>query len=784
MLKISLTALWAHKRRLLGTFLAVFLGVSFLSGTFVLSDTLRASIGDMFVEANEGTDTIVRSATDVSDDPNSTRGPIDARLVDRIRGIDGVAAAAPVIQGFGQPVGKDGDTIEVRGPRTAGNWISDQELNPYRIVEGRPPRADDEVVLNRGAAKEGDLHVGDRTAVLAPNRVPVRIVGIATFGDSDGFGGSSFTGFTLPAAQRLIARAPGKVMSISVRAQDGVSADDLTQRIRSALPPGVQALSGTQVTDENRSDLEGAFLSIFQAFLTVFAGVALLVAAFSIHNTFSIIVAQRTRESALLRAVGASRGQILSSVGLEALAIGLAASAAGIIGGLGIAALLKAAFAGVGMDLPARGLVFEPATIAVALPVGVLVTVLAGIVPAVKASRVPPIAALRDVALDRPSRRGRLTSAAVSFIGAPVARWRGISGGLARRNAMRNPRRTRAAAMALLVGVGVVTVITVFAASLRTSIEGTVSDSFAGDLAISSGGFGQAGFTADLAHDVGRLPQVAGAAGIGLGTARVDGGNHEVSVGDPAALARVLTFDVGTGALAVSEDVADDKGWRVGTTVPVRFADGALERLRIGAVYPDGDVVGDYLVSRAEWSRHADQAVDNTVLVKLDAGADPGAAKAALERAAEPFGSPDVQTRQEFIDSRTQMIGTALTLVYVMLALAVVIALMGIANTLSLSTYERTRELGLLRAVGQTRRQLRAMVRWESFIVAAFGSAFGTALGLLGGWALAQAVIGDAAVPAQVVVVLIVGALVGILAGVRPARRAARLDVLRAIAAE
>jgi putative ABC transport system permease protein len=223
---------------------------------------------------------------------------------------------------------------------------------------------------------------------------------------------------------------------------------------------------------------------------------------------------------------------------------------------------------------------------------------------------------------------------------------------------------------------------------------------------------------------------------------------------------------------------------RTEVTVPVRFADGATERLRIGAIYPDGDLLGDYLVSRAEWSRHAEQAVDTTVLVTLAPGADPGAAKAAVERTARPYGSPEVQDRQEYIDSQTAMIGTALAVVYVMLALAIVIALMGIANTLSLATHERRRELGLLRAVGQTREQLRAMVRWESFIVAAFGSVCGTAIGLVGGWALAQAVTGGAAIPAQIVIVLIVGALVGILAGVRPARRAARMNVLEAIATE
>ncbi len=853
MLKISLKGLWAHKRRLVGTLLAVFLGVAFLSGTLVLGDTLRANFASLFTTANGGTDAVVRSADAIQ--ARSGRGPapgarvrglISAALVDRARSVPGVAAAEPSIQGFGQLVGKDGKAISGNGaPSQAANWIGDPDLTPYRLVDGRAPSADDEVVVNRGAAKSGGLRIGDITTVQTPEPVRVRIVGIATWGTADGFGKTTYTAFTLQSAERHVIRQAGQVSNIAVKATPGVSQDELVRRLQPLLPPGVEALTAAQVTKETTDELSGQFLDLFRTFLLVFAGIALLVATFSIANTFSILVAQRRRESALLRAIGASRGQILGSVVVEALLVGLVASAAGLLGGFGIAGLLKGLFKSFGFALPASGLVVTATTVVVPLVVGTVVTLAAGVVPAVKASRVPPLAALRDVAADRASasawravagvtltaigvvvvvtavvggggsvlfRAGLgalltlvgvvvfgpvVARAAIGFLGSPLPRLRGIAGALARQNAMRNPRRTSGTAAALLVGVGVVTLFTVFAASLKASIDHSVSTSFGGDLTISTGGFGAGGLSPRLVRDIGTLPEVQSATGLGQGIVRVDGDGKTISIADPARLGEVLDLDVAQGSitglgdhqLAVSKQTADGKGWRLGATVPAAFADGTTTQLTVAAIYQARNVAGDYLLSRAAWTPHAVQDLDSLVFVKLKKGVGLQAGKTTVEQVAKRYGSPTVQDRQQFTDTISQGINMFLGIVYALLALAILIALLGIANTLSLSIHERTRELGLLRAVGQTRGQLRSMVRWESVIIALFGTIGGLCLGAFLGWALVQAaskqnIARFSAPVGQLLAVLVAGAVAGVLAGVRPARRAAKLNVLEAIATE
>jgi putative ABC transport system permease protein len=384
------------------------------------------------------------------------------------------------------------------------------------------------------------------------------------------------------------------------------------------------------------------------------------------------------------------------------------------------------------------------------------------------------------------------------LIGAPLRRLRGVTGALASQNAMRNPRRTAGAAVALMIGVAVVTLFTVFTASIQATIKQTAASSFGGDLAITSSGFTGGRLDPRLADAVGRLPEVRQATGLGSGRALVAGARQELTIVDPARLAGLLDLRVTAGSidgltgarLAVAKGVADDHGWRLGQAVPVRFADGATERFTVGAIY-DGQnaVVGDYLLPRAEWTPHATGDADSTVMIALRPGTDLAAGRAAVERVAAGYGRPDVQDRVQYADSLSSVIDPALTIVYVMLALAILIALIGIANTLSLSIHERTRELGLLRAVGETRGQVRSMVRWESVIVALFGTLGGLGLGVFLGWALVPAAAFGgtsvfAAPLAQLGIILLVGAVAGVLAGLRPARRAARLNVLAAIASE
>jgi putative ABC transport system permease protein len=844
---MSVKNAWARRRRLLGAFLAVFLGVSFLSGALVLGETLQRNFDSLFADANGGTDAVVRSATSVTGEEDLGRGPIGTATLERVRRVEGVASAAPYVEGYGQLLDKRGDGIGGNGPpRLAASWIGDPDLTPYRLVDGRAPRAGDEVVVNRGAAKSGDLAVGDTTVLETPRPVRVRIVGIATFASADGFGDSTYTAFALPAARRHILGRADRISSIRVEAAEGVGQDRLVARLRRVLPAGTQAISGDQLTEENTDAIGDEFLNGMRAFLVVFAGIALLVGAFSIYNTLSILAAQRTRESALLRTIGASRRQVLVGQLAESLLIGIVASAAGLFGGIGIATLLKALFDAFGGALPDGGLALQSNTVVVSLGVGVLVTLLAGVVPARRASRVAPLAALREVAAETVSTsRARVLAgigltalgvlavvvAAVvlgdgavalaaagallalagmvvcgplvarpvaALLGAPLPRLWGAAGTLARDNALRNPRRTAATAAALMVGIAVVRLFTVFAGSLKSSIQDSVERGFAGDLVVSTPSWGGGGLDPRLAGRVRELPQVDGAVGVGQGAASIAGDDRQLAIADPAELTRVVDLDVEAGSLrslgarqlAVSKRIADEEGWRVGSRVPVAFADGGRSRFEIAATYANDRVAEDVLISRRGWAPHAIQDRDTAVFLTLAAGARAETAKAAIESVTRSAGNPAVETRQEYVDASAGGVNVLLGVVYVMLLLAIVIALLGIANTLGLSIHERARELGLLRAVGATRRQLRAMIHGEALVIAAFGTIGGLALGVFLGWGLVRAAGEGARLDAfsapvgQLAVVLVAGTAVGLVASLRPARRAARRDLLQSIAAE
>jgi putative ABC transport system permease protein len=843
MTKVVFASLVAHKRRLAGMFVSVFLGVAFLAGTLVMGDTLDKNFESLFTEVNAGTDAVVQRASAINSNFEAEKGVIDASIADRIAQVDGVAAASPYVEGYGQILGKDGNALGGNGPpQRAGSWTVDTKLNPYKIVAGRAPQTADEVVINRGAAKDGDLHVGDTTIVSTPEPHRVTISGIATFGNEDGLGRVTMAFFTLDAAKQYVSHDSTQVTSILVRAEPSVSQDELVSRIEPVLPRGIEAITGTDRTAQNLDDLGTQFLDAFKTFLVVFAGVAMLVAAFSIHNTFTILVAQRTRESALLRTIGASRRQILTWVTVEAVVLGVVASVAGLLGGIGLAQLLKTLLDAFGFDLPAGGIAFQTSTAVISLVAGVLVTLAAGAAPAWKASRIAPLAVLRDMSVDRTNASiVRIVAGAVllaggvtlvlaavindaslgigglgalativgvavfgpvvarpasQVIGSPLSRLRGITGSLARRNAMRNPRRTAGTATALMVGVGVVTLFTVFAASIKSSINDSVAGSVQGEIVVGATQFG-AGQSPQLAADVAQLPEVQRALGIGAGVVLVDGKSKDVGVLDPASVRGTLDLDVVDGSMtqlgaeqiAVSKAVADDHEWRLGDPLAVTFADGRTERLDVGAIYDSAALVGNYVIPRATWATHVTQSIDQLAVVDLKPGVSVEQGRTAIEGVAERYGNPDVLDKQEYADQAAGVVNQALGLIYVLLGLAIVIALMGIANTLSLAVYERTSELGLMRAVGTTRPQMRSMVRWEAVIVSVFGTLSGIAVGAFLGWALfrlANTATGFSsfAIPtAQLVVIVVVGAIAGVLAGIRPARRAAKLDVLQAVAA-
>jgi putative ABC transport system permease protein len=847
MFRTTLKSINAHKRRLLATCTAVLLGVAFLSGTLVLGDTVRANFTDLFEESNAGIDAEVRGSTEVGSDDFTERNLLDASLVDRIRGVDGVANAVPAIESTGQIVGSDGDPLGGNGPPTiAGNWIEDPDINPYQLAEGRAPSAPREVIIDRGSAKDGDLDVGDTVTIRTPEPIETTLVGIATFGTADSAGPLTYAAFDTDYARQILLPDPSKVTNVFVSADQGVSQGELVRRIESVLPQGTEALTGAELTAEQQDDIESDFVGFFTTFLNVFAGIALLVAMFSIYNTFSILVAQRTRESALLRALGASRRQVLTSMAAEALLVGVLASAAGLAAGIGVATGLMGLFHSMGLELPGSGVIVQSGSLIAALIVGVVVTLAASVIPVVKASRVLPLAALRDVAVDRTGASLVRAIVGLAVMGAGVAttiagttgdgslplsglgalltvfgvvmfgpvvarpasgvlgrvltlgRRRNMSGVLARRNAMRNPRRTAGTASALMVGVGVVTLFTVVAASLKTSVDDIVSEQFAGDLVIEATDFSGAGLDPRLVGEIAQRPEVSLVTSMGNAPLTIDGDNDVATTVEPRELEQVLDMgttagsfdDLGDQQIAVSDTYAEDNRLAVGDRVPIRFGDGATENMTVGATFANDELLGGVVLSKAAFQPHsAARANDVVVLMNVADGVSIDQAKQAIQPVADRFGA-DVQDRDEYIDSVAGEVNQMLTIVYALLVIAILIALMGIANTLSLSVHERTRELGLLRAVGQTRRQLRRMVRGESIVVALFGAVGGLALGSFLGWALFQAIgaaegFGTFAIPVgQLVVVLGLGALVGVMAAVRPARRAAKLDVLEAIATD
>jgi putative ABC transport system permease protein len=838
--KIATRSLWAHKRRLISTCVAIVIGVAFLSGTLILGDTLTANFERLFTDVSARTDVVVRNATVV--DPDSVldyRGPVPSSLVDTVARVPGVATAEAQIVGYGTLLGSDGEPIGGNGPpRQAGSWVNDPDLNPYKLAEGRAPVGTEEVVINKGAAEAGKLHLGDTTTVQTPDPVTVTIVGIATFGDANGLGTATWTAFTLEGAQKHVMHQSDRVSTVLAKAEPGTTSAELRDRIASSLPAGTEAITGRQLADERISDISKQFLGVLKNFLTVFALIALLVAGLNITNAFSITLAQRTRELGLLRAVGASRRQVRRSVAVEALIIGVASSAVGVVGGLGVAGLLKGLFDAFGGALPAGGLDIRVTSVVIGLVTGTAVTLAAALLPTRRAARVAPVEVLRAADLQplHTSTRRAVIGCAVAFAGVvagivsattgqlggaevaavlviagaltvapnalrPVARAlavplrivRGSNARLAADNARRNPRRSAISGTALTVGVTVVALFTVFAASTKTSVDRRINRDFRADVAINTSAFGGAQLSPRIIDEVRAVPEVEHAVALGGGPLRADGESIRVTAADTSGIRDVVSLDVesgsvdalGTSKIAVGATAASNRDWHLGTQLTLSMADGATENVTIAAVYADNQLIGSVLVDDQLWSTHTPQPTERSVLITARPGVSTPDLRAAIAPIASRFGG-DLQDRGEFSAAATRGLDTLLGIIYVLLALAILIALLGIANALSLAIHERRYEIGLLRAVGQTRKQTRSVIRLEGIIVATFGTALGLLVGGFLGWTLFNTVSQTAGFTlpiARLVVIAVLGVFAGALAAGRPARRAARLPVLDAIAA-
>ncbi|MGF7236196.1 MAG: ABC transporter permease [Frankia sp.] len=844
MLRATFKSLLARKLRLALSALAVVVGVSFVTGTFVLTDTLNHTFDTLFSNINAKVNVEVRGRNALGDDSgaNASRAPLPASLVARVQAVPGVREAVGSVTGQAQVINpKTGKAIGGSGVPPIGlNWTGGSATSTATIATGRAPHAG-EIVIDKSSADHAHLTLGSRLEVQSKGP-PTQYTFVGTFriAGQDSLAGASVTAFDTATAQKVLL-SPGQFSTIDVAAQGSLSQTALRDRVARVLPAGDEAITGKQLADESASTVKKA-IGGFSSFLLVFAFISIFVGAFIIFNTFTMLVAQRVRELALLRAIGASRAQVRRAVQIEALAVGLVGATVGLVLGAGLAIVLKALTAAFGVQLPSSGLVFKPRTFIAAYGVGVLVTSAAAYVPGRKAATVPPVAAMRETFI-LPSRSLRargvaggtliggggaalayglaamngktaallvgagaglcflgiatvsplLSRPVTRLIGAPLPLLFGATGRLGRENAMRNPRRTASTASALMIGLAVVSAFAVLGASIKQSVKDTVRSSLGADYILTSGQFGGVGFSPRVATALAHRPGVASATGLRSGQARVAGATTTVLATDPAALPSVLGLKkvagvltgLPTGSVLIDSTTAHDDHITVGQRIPVVYPATGRVTLTVAGTYERNQIAGKYVISLAEYDKHFDNPLDIVVLVTRTATADPVATAAVISKTVAPYRTIEVRDQSQFVKEQEDNVDKLLGFVYVLLVFAVVIALFGIINTLALSVIERTREIGLLRAIGMTRRQLRTMIRLESVVISVFGAILGVIVGSFLGWALVSALkdqgISSLSYPVTTVAgVVVAGGVLGVLAALGPARRAARMLVRRA----
>jgi putative ABC transport system permease protein len=839
---LAVKSLWARRVRALSTTFAVVIGVAFVAGSYVLTDTIFAAFDEIFSDSLKGTSVVV-SAKNPVEQENGEIPTIEASLLPKVKRLPGVRLAAGAIFTPGGFFDADGDKI---GNKFAPKFISSHlpdGLESLTYVDGRPPRGPTEASLDKAAADTSGIELGERIRLIGQGSArSFRLVGFTQLGSAS-FGGASIAQVTLPVAQRLTHKR-GRFDQISVAAREDVSPEALKRRIERVVPPSTRVETAKESADRGSEEIRDN-LGFLQTILLVFGFVAVLVGAFLIFNTFSITVAQRVTEFGMLRTLGASRPQILLTVLFEALAIGLLGALLGIGGGYVMAVLLAALLKAFEVDLPTTSLVMETRTVVVALLVGIVVTSVSSMVPALRSTRVPPIAALQALA-PPPSRHRRLLYLALSVLlgaaglaalllglfgsgsagtraglmgggavaivfavsffsprlvgplaaaaGWPLERLRRLIGRLARENSQRNPSRTAVTAAALMIGLALVTFVTVFSAGLKSSVAQVIDENFAGGLVIqNSDGFSP--IPAGAAVAARKVPGVelvatirSIEAGLGQGSkAKVTAPSPDVDraveiewkQGGPATL-RALR----DGEAIVTDSFASDHGLAVGDRFRLLSQTGAEPVFRVAGEFDSKlGVLGSVIVTQATMARAFRQTQDTIDFVTTAPGVDEARVQAALTAGAEAaFPTAEVLNQQELKESREEQIDQLVNLFKALLLLAIVISLFGIANTLALSIHERTRELGMLRAIGMTRRQVRSMIRYEAVITALIGAILGMVLGVIFAALIAQPLKDDGftlSYPVgSLIGLLVLAGLAGVLAAILPARRASRLDVL------
>jgi putative ABC transport system permease protein len=841
MLRVTLKGLLARKLRLALTALAIVVGVTFVTGTLVLGDTLNRTFNDLVGTVYQHVSFEIRGDAEFSDsgaggvDNTANRKPVPQSVISSVRALGGVQFAYGSVSGYAQIITPGGKAVGSAGRSLGFSFDPNPQLSALRLVAGKAPTSSEDVAIDKATATKYHFKVGDRVKVLlaGPTRT-FTITGIVTFGSDDNLIGSTLAAFYLPTAQQLFGSA-GRYATINVLAKPGADNVTLQDAIRKVLPAGTQVLSGQQIASQLSTSISQA-LGFLTTALLIFAFISLLVGGFTIFNTFSITVGQRTRELALLRVVGASRRQVFRSVLTEAALTGLIGSiiglGLGVLAALGLRALLKA----FSVTLPSAPLVFEARTPAVAIVVGVGVTLLSAILPARRAVRIPPVAALTAHTDDHvtTSRKRRITGIVLSVlglltilsgvrraqigavgvgalllfvaavlllpllaaplsgaIGRPLAALLGMPGRLGRENTLRNPHRTAQTAAALMIGIALVSTITVLGSSLSESATSSVDNAIRADYLITAGNISN-----DVAQIARGIPGVRTITRIYQGQFAIGGSVKSLVAATPTDLPQTVTLSVTAGrevpALAAGEMLIDTSTARadhlaVGSVVHVTFADTGSTTVRVGGIFKPNSLVGSYVVGDAFFHSHFVNALPDVLLVRSAPGARN--LKATLDKALRAYPNLKIRTRQQFEQHEQAQVNSLLGLVYVLLALAVVVALIGIVNTLMLSVFERTREIGLLRAVGMTRSQVKRMIRAESVVIAVFGAVVGAVIGTALGAALAGSLrnngVTDVSIPVgRLIVFLIIAGLLGLGAAIWPARRAAKLDILQAIATE
>jgi putative ABC transport system permease protein len=841
MLRTAIRNLLAHKARLAMSGLAVVLGVAFVAGTLTFTDALNKTFTDLFEDAAADVSVEPKAAFDTGMagmDMNSASSSLPASLVDKVGAVDGVAAAAGYVQTNGVYVlDADGHVADTGGAPGIGiSWTTDPELNSASLVDGHAPTSSGEVAIDSATADDLGYHVGDQITVLTTGpRVRATLVGTFRFGKDGGLAGASMTAFDTTTAQRLLL-ARGRFTEIGVAAEGGISHTQLASRLAGDLGAGYQVSTKEQKAADQAASLEDS-LKFINTFLLVFAGVALFVGSFLILNTFSMLVAQRTRELALLRALGASRRQVTRAVLIEALLLGFVGATVGLGGGYALAYALKGLLGGFGLTID-RNLSLTGATIAWSYLIGVAVTLVAAYLPARRAAKVPPVAAMRAdlVTTPRPLRARTITGTAVAVLavaalavgtigetlplvaagalgllvgvivlspvlavpfvrgfGLVLPRLAGTTGRLAKENALRNPRRTAATSSALMIGLALVTGFSILGASARASIDRTVDDVLRADYVVSAA-MGQP-FTAEVADEIRNVDGVASVVVERYGTAQIDGHEGYFSAYDPAVVGDALAIDMTDGSMSdlaadtilVSQKEATSAEVAVGDSVTFEVANGRSRPLRVAGVYGDDNGLGPYVVSMGTYTATGGVPLDQNVYVTLDPSADAAAVHAALDRVVAAYPIVQLRDAEGYKQDKRAGIDQLLTLINALLALSVLIAVLGVVNTLVLSVIERTRELGLLRALGMDRRQVRRMVRLEAVVISLYGAALGIVLGTLLGLALttvlhSQGLVATAVPVPLLLLGLLLGGVIGLVAAAIPARRAGRLNVLDAVA--